>query len=87
MIEIYEKENINIQTEILKTLEVIGSSYSVPFLEKIIRKPIEDYPLVIQAVRTLLALGSPGTTVADLLFQQSGPQMQLVINHAKDKRL
>ena len=87
MIEIYEKENINVRTEILKTLEVMGSSYSAPFLEKILRQPFEDYPLVIQAVRTLLALGNQGNTIVEQIFQQSGPKMQLVINHAKDKRL
>ncbi len=87
MIEIYERENINVRTEILKSLEVIGSQYSAPFLEKILRQPPEDYPLVIQAVRALLALGNAGSTIVEQIFQQSGPQMQLVINHAKDKRL
>ena len=87
MIEIYEKEGINVRTEILKTIEVIGSQFSIPFLEKILNQPLEDYPLIIQAVRALLALGIRGSIIVDQLYQKSGPQMQLVINHAKDKRL
>ena len=87
ILNIYEKENLIIRTEILKTLEVIGSPYSAPFLEKIIQQPIEDYPLVIQAVRTLLALGDIGNSIVEQLSQKTNPQMKLVINHAKDKRL
>ena len=87
MIEIYEKEGINVRTEILKTIEVIGSQFSIPFLEKILNQPLEDYPLIIQAVRALLALGIRGSIIVDQLYQKSGSQMQLVINHAKDKRL
>ena len=87
MIDIYEKEGIGVRTEILKTIEVIGSHFSIPFLEKILNQPLEDYPLVIQAVRALLALGVTGNTIVDELYQKSGSQMQLVINHAKDKRL
>ena len=87
LVEIYEKESLRIRTEILKTLEVIGSPYSLSFLEKIIRRPLEDYPLVIQAVRAMLALGSNGESIIENIYRQSGEQMQLVINHAKDKRL
>ncbi len=87
MIDIYEKEGISVRTEILKTIEVIGSPFSIPFLEKILNQPLDDYPLVIQAVRALLALGIRGNIIVDQLYQKSGSQMQLVINHAKDKRL
>lgn len=87
LIEIYEKESLRNRTEILRTLEVIGGSQSVTFLEKIIRRPIEDYPLVIQAVRSLMATGNTGQNIIEGIYQQSGAQMQLVINHAKDKRL
>ncbi len=87
LIEIYENEGLSIRLEILKTLESIGSSYSAPFLEKIIRQPLEDYPLSIQAVRALRANGANGLSIVEQIFQQSGPQIQLVINHAKDKRL
>ncbi len=87
IIEIYEKENVSVRTEILKTLEVIGSSQSAPFLEKIISQPLEDLPLIIQAIRSLLALGTTGNAIVDKQFQKSGTQMQLIINHAKDKRL
>lgn len=87
IIEIYEMENVSVRTEILKTLEVIGSSQSAHFLEKIINQPLEDYPLVIQAVRSLLALGTTGSVIVESQFQKSGTQMQLIINHAKDKRL
>ncbi len=87
MMEMYEGESIIIRTEILKTLEVTGSPHSAPFLEKILRQPFEDYPLAIQAVRSLLALGNSGSAIVERIFSQSGQQMQLVINHAKDKRL
>ncbi len=87
MIEIYEGESLTNRLEILKALESIGSSHSAPFLEKIIRQPLEDYPLTIQAVRALRAIGDSGKAIVDRIFQQSGAQMQLVINHAIDKRL
>ena len=87
MSDIYEGESIFIRLEILKTLESIGSSNSVLFLEKIIRQPLEDYPLTIQAVRALRSIGENGKAIIEQIFKQSGEQMQLVINHAKDKRL
>ncbi len=87
ILEIYPNENIYIRTEILRTLEVVGTPYSIPFLEKIIRQPIEDYPLAIQAVRSLLALGNAGQQVINNIFEQSPAPVQLIINHAKDKRL
>ena len=87
MINIYEGESILIRLEILKTLESIGSSNSVLFLEKIIRQPLEDYPLTIQAVRALRSIGENGKAIIEQIFNQSDEQMQLVINHAKDKRL
>jgi hypothetical protein len=87
IVEIYSKENIPIRTEILRTLEVVGSPYSVPFLENIIRGPIEDYPLVIQAVRSLLAMGENGNQIITRIFDQSPGPLQLIINHAKDRRL
>ena len=87
MIDIYEGESIFIRLEILKTLESIGSSNSVLFLEKIIRQPLEDYSLTIQAVRALRSIGENGKAIIEQIFKQSGEQMQLVINHAKDKRL
>jgi HEAT repeat protein len=87
IIDMYPKEDLSTRTEILRTLEVVGSSHSIPFLEKIIRQPIEDFPLVIQAVRALLALGNTGSVVVDKIAGQAEPKLQLVINHAKDKRL
>jgi hypothetical protein len=87
LIEIYPGEKLYIRLEILKTLESIGNSESVTFLEKILHQPLEDYPLAIQAVRSLIANGSNGKNIVEQLFMQSGAQMQLVINHARDKRL
>lgn len=87
LLEIYPLENLTIKSEILKTLEIIGSSKSVPVLEKIIRQPIEDYPVSIQAVRSLLSIHSNGEQLIETIFNQSGPQLQLVIRHARDKRL
>lgn len=87
IVDIYPKENISVRTEILRTLEVVGSTYSLPFLEKIIRQPPEDYPLSIQAVRALLAMGNPGQKIVNSIFEQAPAPVQLIINHAKDKRL
>jgi HEAT repeat protein len=87
IIAIYPKEGAGIKTEILKTLEVVGSSESIPLLEKILTQPIEEYPIAIQAVRALLALGQRGIEIVEQIFQKSDKQMQLVINHARDKRL
>ena len=87
LIDMYHKEDVDTRTEILRTLEVVGSERSIPFLEKILKQPLEDYPLEIQAVRSLLAMGTTGNSIVDKIYQQSGAQMQLVINHARDKRL
>jgi HEAT repeat protein len=87
IVDIYSKENLSVRTEILRTLEVVGTPFSIPFLEKIIRGPIEDYPLVIQAVRSLMAMGENGKQSINRIFDQSPGSLQLIINHAKDKRL
>ncbi|MFN8165322.1 MAG: HEAT repeat domain-containing protein [Bacteroidia bacterium] len=87
LIDMYALETIPVKNEILRTLEVIGTPQSLPLLEKVIKQPIEDYPLSIQAVRSLMALGEKGIKLVDQIFTQGGPQLQLVIRHAKDKRL
>ena len=87
LLEIYPLENLTTKSEILKTLEVIGSAKSVPVLEKIIRQPIEDYPVSIQAVRSLLSIHANGEQLIETIFNQSGPQLQLMIRHARDRRL
>ncbi|MBK7431142.1 MAG: HEAT repeat domain-containing protein [Bacteroidetes bacterium] len=87
LLEIYPLENLATKSEILKTLEVIGSAKSVPVLEKIIRQPIEDYPVSIQAVRSLLSIHANGEQIIETIFNQSGPQLQLMIRHARDRRL
>ncbi|MBK8585011.1 MAG: HEAT repeat domain-containing protein [Bacteroidetes bacterium] len=87
LLEIYPLENLTTKSEILKTLEVIGSAKSVPVLEKIIRQPIEDYPVSIQAVRSLLSIHANGEQIIETIFNQSGPQLQLMIRHARDRRL
>jgi HEAT repeat protein len=87
IMEIYSGENSHAQTEILKTLEVIGSPRSSSFLEKILYQQPASYPLAIQAVRALLALGEAGAAAVEKIYRESGQEMQLIINHAKDKRL
>ena len=87
LLEIYPLENLSLKSEILKTLEIIGSAKSIPVLEKIIRQPIEDYPVSIQAVRSLLSIHTNGEQLIETIFNQSGPQLQLMIRHARDRRL
>lgn len=87
LLEIYSLENLTIKGEILKTLEVIGSEKSLPVLEKIIRQPIEDYSVVIQAIRSILSIHTDGEKLVETIFNQSGPQLQLIIRHARDRRL
>jgi hypothetical protein len=87
LLDIYSLEDNNVRNEILRTLEVIGSSRSEQLFEKILAQPIDDYPIAIQAVRSLLALGDRGIRSVERIFEAAGPQLQLVIRHAKDKRL
>jgi hypothetical protein len=87
LLSLYPLENIVIKNEILKTLEVIGSSKSIPFLEKIITQPVEDYPISIQAIRAMITINKSGNNLIDKIFDQSGPQLQLIIQHARDRRL
>jgi HEAT repeat protein len=87
VVELFPKENLYIKAEILKTLEVIGSANSAPFLEKLVQTPKVENPILIQAVRVLLALGNAGNEIVDRIFRQADESLQLIINHAKDKRL
>ncbi len=87
IIEMYPKENEYIKLEVLKTLESIGSLHAISFLEKVLQPPLKDYHLLIQAARVLLSLGNKGQEIIDKIFLNSGEEMQLIINHAKDKRL
>lgn len=87
LIDMYPLENKEIKKEILRTLEVIGSAPSVLLLDKIIRQPLDDFPLAIQAVRALIANGEQGLKTVDRILENAGPQLQLIIQHARDKRL
>lgn len=87
MIEMFYSENNYVRNEILKALEVVGSKNSSSFLEQILRQPVKDYEMAIQATKSLLALGQAGNTIVEDIYTTSGKQMQLIINHAKDKRL
>ncbi len=87
LLKLFPLVNNVIQNEILKTLEVIGSEKSISFLEKIIQQPIEDYPTSIQAIRTMLTINKSGESYIARIFEQSGPQLRLMIQHARDRRL
>jgi HEAT repeat protein len=87
ILEMYPRESPEMKLEILKTLEVIGSQQCTSFLEKVMLLPIKDYSLLIQAARSLLTLGSTGQAIIERIFMNSGDEMKLIINHAKDKRL
>jgi hypothetical protein len=87
LLDMYALESLEVKNEILKTLEVIGTIHSVNMIEKVVKLPIEDYPLSIQAIRSLISMGEKGKAVVEQLFQQADPQLQLVIRHARDKRL
>lgn len=87
LLVLYPLSNNNVKNEILKTLEFIGSEKSIIFLEKIIRQPVEDYPISIQAIRAMIAINNVGNKLIDSIFSQAGPQLQLIIQHARDKRL
>ena len=87
LLVLYPLSNNIVKNEILKTLEFIGSEKSIIFLEKIIRQPVEDYPISIQAIRSMIAINNVGNKLIDSIFSQAGPQLQLIIQHARDKRL
>ena len=87
LLVLYPLSNNIVKNEILKTLEFIGGEKSIIFLEKIIRQPVEDYPISIQAIRSMIAINNVGNKLIDSIFSQAGPQLQLIIQHARDKRL
>ncbi len=87
LLEIYPLENTRLKSEILKTLEIVGSDKSITVLERIIRQPVEDYPISIQAIRSLLSIHAKGEEIVENIFKQAGPQLQLIIRHARDRRL
>lgn len=87
LVTMYSLESTDIQKEILSTLEVIGKVKTAELMEKILKQPVTDYALSIQAVRTLLAsAGDAGQRIIQLVTG-SHPELGLIIQHAKDRRL
>ncbi|HNP49735.1 MAG TPA: HEAT repeat domain-containing protein [Bacteroidia bacterium] len=87
LITLYPLETSEIQHEILKTLEVIGKDKSTHLLEKILKQPITEYRLAIQAVRALLVTSPLGQQKVKEMQQHGEPVLQSIILHALDKRL
>jgi hypothetical protein len=87
LIDLYWLESEDIQREILKTLELIGTDKSAALLEKILRQPMENYNITVQTVRALLSFGDSGKKIVKEVFDSAGPRLQLVIRHAEDRRL
>ncbi|HRH65075.1 MAG TPA: HEAT repeat domain-containing protein [Bacteroidia bacterium] len=87
LITLYPLETPDIQHEILKTLEVIGKDKSSLLLEKILRQPIKEYKLAIQAVRSLLVTSGNGPQKIQEMLKGGDQTLQLIIRHALDKRL
>lgn len=87
LITLYPLETSEIQFEILKTLEVIGREKSTFLLEKILKNPITEYRLAIQAVRSLLATAGNGPQKVQEMLRTGEPTLQMIIRHALDKRL
>lgn len=87
LITLYPLETIENQHEILKTLEVIGKDKSTFLLEKILKQPITEYKLAIQAVRALLVTSVNGQQKVQELLRSGEPVVQQIVHHALDKRL
>ncbi len=87
LITLYPLETSEIQFEILKTLEVIGREKSTFLLEKILKHPITEYRLAIQAVRSLLVTAGNGPQKVQEMLRTGEPTLQMIIRHALDKRL
>ncbi len=87
LIIMYPLESENIQFEIVKTLEAVGKENSAVLMEKILRQPVKNYSISIQAVKTFLATSVSGKQRLDHLLESSNPQLQLIVQHAQDKRL
>lgn len=87
LISMYAHESVLLQHEILQTLSVVGKEDTARLMEKILKQAPEDYSLAIQAVRTLLSSSKRGLEIVDAIFEQGNAKLQLIIQHAKDKRL
>lgn len=87
LILMYPLESEEIQLEIVKTLEAVGKENSASLMEKILRQPVKNYTISIQAVKTFLANADGAKQRLDHLLESSNPQLQLIVQHAQDKRL
>lgn len=87
LINMYPLEAEEVQLEIVKTLEAVGKENAAKLMEKILRQPVKNYPVSIQAVKTFLATAESGKERLEHLLESSNPQLQLIVQHAEDKRL
>ncbi len=87
LINMYPLESEDVQYEIVKTLEAVGKESAAGLMEKILRQPVKNYSISIQAVKTFLATAESAKQRLDHLLESSNPQLQLIVQHAQDKRL
>lgn len=87
LIIMYPLETEDIQLEILKTLEAIGKESATALMEKILRQPVKNYSISIQAVKTFLATAESGKQKLEHLLESSNPQLKTIVQHAQDRRL
>ena len=87
LIKLYPSSDDETKNEILKTLETIGKEQSDVLMEQILRQPVADYSIAIQAVRSLLATRRNGKERLNELLASAAPELKLIIQHAIDPRL
>lgn len=87
LVNMYPVESDEIKFEIVKALESIGKESTAALMEKILKQPVKNYAISIQAVRTFLSTGTGSRQKLDQIIEMSNPQFQLIVQHAQDKRL
>jgi len=87
LVNMYPLETEDIQMEIVKTLEAVGKENAAHLMEKILRQPVKNHTISIQAVKTFLATAKEGKQKLEHLLESSNPQLRLIVQHAQDKRL
>ncbi len=87
LVIMYPLETEDVQFEIVKTLEAVGKESSATLMEKILRQPVKNHSISIQAVKTFLATAQDAKQRLDHLLESSNPQLKLIVQHAQDKRL
>ena len=84
--QLFPNEELDNQTEIIRSLNIMADNANIPFFEKVILNET-DVNIRILSAKGLILLSEQGKEKLESLFLEADPVLKKLIIHAKDDRI